>query len=71
MNVAGFEEALSEAIRVEFEPGLIIFVPSIPGLVILKLIAWTERHRQNNKDADDLYRIIPTFDLAGNQDHIF
>jgi predicted nucleotidyltransferase len=57
MNVAGFEEALRAALRLEVEPGLVISVASLPGLAILKLIAWIDRHCENNKDASDFYKI--------------
>ena len=51
MNVAGFEEALDSALHIELEPGLVIAVASLPGLAILKILAWGDRHLVNNKDA--------------------
>ena len=71
MNVAGFEEALASALCIELEPGLAISVASLPGLAILKVVAWADRHLQNNKDAADLYKILTSFESAGNQDRIF
>jgi predicted nucleotidyltransferase len=71
MNVAGFEEALQAALRIELEPGLVISVASLPGLAILKLLAWADRHIENNKDAADFYKILTTFDRTGNQDRLF
>jgi len=71
MNVAGFEEALGSALPVELEPGLVISVASLPGLAILKILAWSDRHFQNNKDAVDLYNILTTFDMAGNMDRLY
>jgi len=71
MNVAGFQEALASALCIELEPGLTISVASLPGLAILKVLAWGDRHRQNNKDAADLYKILTSFERAGNQDRIF
>jgi predicted nucleotidyltransferase len=71
MNVAGFEEALAAALRIELEPGLTISVVSLPGLAILKLIAWDDRNLQNNKDAADLYKLLTTFSRAGNEDRIW
>jgi predicted nucleotidyltransferase len=71
MNVAGFEETLAAALRIELEPGLVISVASLPGMALLKLLAWADRHFENNKDAADLYKIIATFDVAGNVDLIF
>lgn len=71
MNVAGFEEALASALAIELEPGLVISVASLPGLAILKLIAWADRHLENNKDAADLYKILVTYDRAGNENRIY
>lgn len=71
MNVAGFEEALQAALSIELEPGLVISVASLPGLAILKILAWADRHVENNKDAADLYKILTTFDSAGNEDRLF
>jgi predicted nucleotidyltransferase len=71
LNVAGFEEALQAALSIELEPGLVISVASLPGLAILKCLAWTDRHVENNKDAADLHTILSTFDCAGNQDRLF
>lgn len=71
MNVAGFEEGLDVALRIELESGLVIAVASLPGLAILKILAWADRHMENNKDAADLYRILNAYDSAGNQDRLF
>jgi predicted nucleotidyltransferase len=71
MNVAGFEETLEAALSIKLEPGLVISVASLPGLAILKILAWGDRHVENNKDAADLYKILTTFDSAGNQDRLF
>jgi hypothetical protein len=49
MNVAGFEEVLAAALQIELELGLVISVASLPGLAILKLAAWADRHLQNIK----------------------
>jgi predicted nucleotidyltransferase len=71
MNVAGFEEALQSSLAIELEPGLVIAVASLPGLTILKILAWADRHMANNKDAVDLYRILTTFDNGENLDRIY
>ena len=57
LNVAGFEEAWEAALQIEIDQGLIVHVASIPGLTVLKLIAWTDRGDVNNKDAADLHRL--------------
>ena len=71
MNVAGFEEALGAALRIELEPGLVISVASLPGLAILKILAWADRHVRDNRDAADVYKILATYDSAGNLDRLY
>jgi predicted nucleotidyltransferase len=71
LNVAGFSEAWASSHQVEVETGLIVRVASIPGLTILKLIAWSDRGGGNNKDASDLYRLFTTYAEAGNLDRLY
>ena len=71
MNVAGFDEALASALRIELEPGLVISTASLPGLAILKIIAWAGCHLETNKDAADLYKILVTYCSAGNENRIY
>jgi len=52
MNIAGFEEALASSISIQLEDNLRVRVASLPGLTLLKLIAWSDRSRETNKDAD-------------------
>lgn len=56
MNVAGFEEALTSSVCMEIDDDLRVQVASLPGLTLLKLVAWSDRGRETNKDAADLYR---------------
>ena len=53
MNVAGFEEALASSVSLTLEDNLMVRVASLPGLTLLKLIAWSDRGRETNKDAAD------------------
>ena len=71
MNVAGFEEALLSSVLMEIEPGLTVRVASVPGLTLLKLIAWADRGRESNKDAADLYRLLTAYADAGNTDRLY
>ena len=70
-NVAGFEEAWASSLPVAVEEGFIVRVASVPGLTLLKLIAWADRRVQNNKDAADLYRLLTTYQDAGNFDRLY
>lgn len=71
MNVAGFEEALLSSVALTLEDNLIVRVASLPGLALLKLIAWSDRSRETNKDAADLYRLLTTYADAGNTDRLY
>ncbi|MBY0505852.1 MAG: nucleotidyl transferase AbiEii/AbiGii toxin family protein [Bryobacteraceae bacterium] len=71
MNVAGFEEALDSSVALLVEDGLPVRVASIPGLAVLKLVAWMDRRNITNKDAADLYRLIATYGDAGIADRLY
>ncbi len=71
MNVAGFEEALASSVLLEIQPELSVRVASLPGLTLLKVVAWFDRGRETNKDAADLYRLLATYADAGNTDRLY
>jgi predicted nucleotidyltransferase len=71
MNVAGFEEALTSSMLVEIAAGLVVRVASLTGLALLKLVAWSDRGGETDKDAVDLYRLITSYADAGNTDRIY
>src|ERR1035437_3481938 len=61
MDVFGFAEALSSAVRVKLPGDLTVFVASLAAQSLLKLLAWKDRHYQNRKDAIDLSSIIDAY----------
>jgi predicted nucleotidyltransferase len=71
MNVAGFQEALASSIPIQIEKNLIVRVASIPGLMLLKLVAWSDRGRETDKDAADIYRLLTAYADAGNTDRLY
>jgi predicted nucleotidyltransferase len=71
MNVAGFEEALASAFSNQIEETLVVRVASIPGLALLKLVAWSDRSRQTIKDAADIYQLLAAYADAGNTDRLY
>lgn len=71
MNVAGFDEALRAAVLVKIDETLTVKVASLPGLTILKFIAWLDRRGETNKDATDLYTLLSTYADAGNTDRLY
>lgn len=71
LNVEGFDEALRAALPVELGRDLVVLVASLPALAMLKIIAWRDRHTDNNRDAVDLRFLLATYSLAGNMDRIY
>jgi predicted nucleotidyltransferase len=71
MNVAGFEEALTSSVSMEIDEDLSVRVASLPGLTLLKLVAWSDRGRETNKDAADFYRLIAAYADAGNTARLY
>ena len=71
MNVTGYAEALTSALQVNVGNELIVPVISIPGLAVLKLLAWNDRGLENNKDAQDLLFLLSRYVEAGNDARIF
>ncbi len=71
MNVAGYGEALVSAVPVEVEPGFIVRVASLPGLAILKIVAWADRGTGDSRDAIDLATLLRRYGAAGNEDRLY
>jgi predicted nucleotidyltransferase len=57
LHVLGFREVLEEAVQVEIEEK-IAHIPPLPGIVILKLIAWSYRPEERGDDLNDNFKII-------------
>jgi predicted nucleotidyltransferase len=71
MNVAGYREAFDAARAVEIQPGFVIRVASLPGLVVLKLLAWADRGPEDPRDAIDLGILLRRYGDAGNEDRLY
>jgi predicted nucleotidyltransferase len=69
MNVAAFSDVLENLLRVQVRPDLIIPVASLPGLIVLKLFAWLDRHE--GRDVQDIRRLIETYTDAGNVNRLY
>lgn len=61
MSVIGFQQMAQFALTVQIDNELPIKVASLPGAFILKLIAWKDRHLENNKDAYDMALLIENY----------
>lgn len=71
MNVAGYDDVLAAAELVTVAPGFDGKVVSLPGLAILKLVAWSDRGKANPKDAQDLIHLMDSYAAAGNLDRVY
>jgi predicted nucleotidyltransferase len=54
MGVTGFTDVHDHCILVTVSSGVVVKVVSLPGLAILKLIAWGERKDQTTRDGADI-----------------
>ena len=61
MSVVGFIEVAKKAFDVTIDGEFTVKVASLPGICILKLVAFNDRKHQTNKDADDLAFIIENY----------
>lgn len=57
LHVLGFSEVMEEAVQVHIEEK-IANIPPLPGMVILKLIAWSDRPEERENDLSDILIII-------------
>jgi predicted nucleotidyltransferase len=71
MNVAGYREAFAAAAPVEVDPGFVVRVVSLPGLALLKLVAWADRGAADPRDAIDLAMLLRRYHAAGNEDRLY
>ena len=71
MNVIGYEEVLATATPVKIADDLTVQIASLPGLAVLKLFAWQDRHAETTKDARDLALLFRHYHAAGNQERIY
>lgn len=57
LHVLGFKEVLADTVSVDVEEK-IAAIPSLPGMVILKLVAWSDRPEERTDDLPDILKII-------------
>lgn len=69
MNVAAFSDVFESSVAVQVGPDLSITVASLPGITVLKLFAWLDRHEE--RDAQDIRRLMETYTYAGNVDRLY
>lgn len=57
LHMLGFREVMEEAVPVQIEEK-IANIPPLEGMVILKLIAWSDRPEERENDLSDILKII-------------
>jgi predicted nucleotidyltransferase len=57
LHLLGFREVMEEAVPVQIEEK-IANIPPLAGMVILKLIAWSDRPEERENDLSDILKII-------------
>ncbi|MGM0458704.1 MAG: hypothetical protein ACQERO_05115 [Bacteroidota bacterium] len=72
LHVLGFKEVMKDSREYEIEDR-VVHVPPIPGMVILKFVAWSDRPEDRGNDPYDILRVIEYYnDLefdANMQEH--
>lgn len=73
MDVYGFQEALTSADQILLPGNVKLSIVCLPGLALLKIIAWTDRHRRSPaKDAADLSLILRNYlAISSNQQRLW
>ena len=72
MDVFGFREALVTAHEVLLPGNARTKVVSLPGLALLKIVCWQDRHYASpRKDAHDLQLILQNYLRAGNEQRLW
>jgi predicted nucleotidyltransferase len=61
MSVIGFTEMAKRALSVTIDKKFTVLVASLPGIFVLKISAWRDRHLSNTKDAEDIALLIDEY----------
>lgn len=64
MLVKGFEEVLRAAVEVRVDDEFSFKMASLPGIFLMKLAAWLDRHTVTSKDAEDMACIMACYFAA-------
>jgi predicted nucleotidyltransferase len=72
MSVKGFDEASTHALEVLLPGRTRVLVASLPALLMLKLVAWKERHLVLPRhDAADIRTLIASYAESWNEDRLY
>jgi predicted nucleotidyltransferase len=70
MNIAGYADAHASALAVAITPGFTVKIVSLPAMVILKVLAWTDRP-ERDKHASDVLLLLRHYHEAGQFDRLY
>lgn len=71
MSTLGFPEANGDLWLVDITENLRIEVASLPGVAMLKFIAYNDRPAQRHRDIQDIFFIAENYLEAGNEDRLY
>ncbi len=73
MSTIGFDDVYKNSIivRLSDDPVLEVKIPTVPGLAVLKLLAWSDGYPNRSKDAEDLLFIMRRYQSAGIEDRLY
>ncbi len=73
MKTTGFTDAFNDAFSggLRNDPDFKVNIASIPGLAIMKMIAWDDNYPNRNKDAIDLEFLMRNYIDAGNTERFY
>lgn len=61
MSVLGFKDVSKATIEITVDEHLTLHAASLPGIFLLKIVAWKERHLTKKDDADDMGFILRNY----------
>ena len=71
MVTLGYDEAYRDTIRVRLADDVEIVICTLPGLALMKIIAWNDRRFRYRKDAQDLGLIMLNYLYADNEERLW
>lgn len=71
MSTLGFREAGEHLLTVEIAEDLAIKVVSLPGLALLKFVAYNDRPEERRRDVQDIWFIAQNYLNAGNESRLY
>lgn len=57
LHVLGFKEVMDNSVQLQVEQRL-VNIPPLPGMIVLKLVSWSDRPEERQDDLPDILRII-------------